>query len=272
MNQADTGKFIADCRKEKGLTQAQLAERLGITDRAVSKWETGKCMPDSSIMLELCQILDISVNELLSGERIKMDTYAEKVDQNLIELKRRDENHMTKNTIILILYTITMVIGILVCCICDIAISGTLTWSLIALSSILIAWIVSFPVILLGKRGILISMISISIFIIPFMYILSILIKVRKVFSIGAVMSILTLVFLWVIWGMYHRLKERKLLATGITLLFAIPFTLLINSILSKMIGEPVLDIWDILSVFILLIAAAAFIIGDYARRKGYVR
>lgn len=54
MNQIDTGKFIASCRKEKGLTQAQLAEKLNITDRAVSKWETGKCMPDSSIMLELC--------------------------------------------------------------------------------------------------------------------------------------------------------------------------------------------------------------------------
>ena len=69
MNQIDTGKFIAGCRKEKGLTQAQLAEKLNITDRAVSKWETGKCMPDSSIMLELCNILGVTVNELLSGER-----------------------------------------------------------------------------------------------------------------------------------------------------------------------------------------------------------
>lgn len=272
MNQIDTGKFIANCRKEKGLTQAQLAERLGITDRAVSKWETGKCMPDSSIMLELCEILDVSVNELLSGERIKMDNYDEKVSQNLIELKRKDENNMAKNTIISIVYTVTMVIGILVCCICDIAISGSLTWSLITLSSILITWIASFPVILLGKRGILISMASISIFIIPFMYILSILIKVKEIFSIGAIMSIITLVFLWIIFVLYHRFKDRKLLATGITFLFAIPFTLLINIILSKFIGEPVIDIWDILSVFILLIVAAAFIIVDYARRKGYVR
>ena len=57
MNQIETGKFIAACRKEKGMTQAQLAEKLNITDRAVSKWETGKSMPDSSIMLELCNIL-----------------------------------------------------------------------------------------------------------------------------------------------------------------------------------------------------------------------
>ena len=229
-------------------------------------------MPDSSIMLELCNILDVTVNELLSGERIEMNNYEEKVNENLIELKRKDENNMNKNTLISTIYTIAMGIGILVCCICDIAISGTLTWSLIVLSSVLVTWIASFPVILLGKRGVLVVMIAISIIIVPFMYILSILIKVNEVFSIGAVMSIISLVFLWIIYITYHRLKGRKLLATGITLLLAIPFTILINSTLSKMIGGPVIDIWDILSVFILFILAVAFIIGDYARKKGYVR
>ncbi|MBR1744134.1 MAG: helix-turn-helix transcriptional regulator [Lachnospiraceae bacterium] len=272
MNQIDTGKLIANCRKEKGMTQAQLAEKLNITDRAVSKWETGKCMPDSSIMLALCNILDVTVNELLSGERIEMNNYEEKVNENLIELKRKDENNINKNTIISVIYTITMVVGILVCCICDVAISGTLTWSLITLSSILVTWITSFPIILFGKKGISVAMIAISIFILPFMYILSILVKVKDVFSIGAIMSIISMVYLWIIYFLYYRLKERKLLAIGITFLTAIPFTLLINIILSKKIGEPVIDVWDILSVFILLIIAVAFIIGDYARRKGYVR
>ena len=275
MNQIDTGKFIASCRKEKGLTQAQLAEKLNITDRAVSKWETGKCMPDSSIMLELCNILDVTVNELLSGERIEMNNYEEKVSENLIELKRKDENNMNKNTIISIIsiiYTITMAIGILVCCICDVAISGTLTWSLITLSSILITWIASFPVILLGKKGVLVAMVAISILILPFMYILSILIKVNEVFNIGAIMSIYTLVFLWIIYILYYRLKERKLLATGITFLFAIPFTLLINITLSKLIGEPVIDVWDILSVFILLIVSVAFYNWRLCTKKGFVR
>ena len=70
MDQIKIGKFISSCRKEQGITQASLAEKLGISDRAVSKWETGKSMPDSGIMLELCTILRINVNELLSGERI----------------------------------------------------------------------------------------------------------------------------------------------------------------------------------------------------------
>lgn len=89
MNQTEIGKFIAKCRKEKKLTQAQLAEKLNITDRAVSKWETGKSMPDSSIMLELCAILGITVNELLSGEKIDMESYEKKADKNLIALKKK---------------------------------------------------------------------------------------------------------------------------------------------------------------------------------------
>lgn len=86
MNQTEIGKFIAKCRKEKKLTQAQLAEKLNITDRAVSKWETGKSMPDSSIMLELCKILEITVNELLSGEKVEIENYEKKVDENLLSL------------------------------------------------------------------------------------------------------------------------------------------------------------------------------------------
>lgn len=87
MNQEKIGKFIADCRKEKGLTQLQLAEKLNITNRAVSKWETGKSCPDVSLMLELCNVLGITVNELLSGERILMEDYQKKAEENLVELQ-----------------------------------------------------------------------------------------------------------------------------------------------------------------------------------------
>ena len=91
MDQIKIGKFIAECRKKNGLTQAQLAEKLNITDRAISKWENGKSMPDSSIMLDLCNELKISVNELLSGEVIKMDNYNEKLEQNLIDMVKQKE-------------------------------------------------------------------------------------------------------------------------------------------------------------------------------------
>ena len=90
MNQLKIGKFISSCRKEQGMTQADLAEKLGISDRAVSKWETGKSMPDTGIMLELCELLKINVNELLSGERI-MDNYDKRAEENLLEMRRQVE-------------------------------------------------------------------------------------------------------------------------------------------------------------------------------------
>lgn len=91
MDQIKIGKFIASCRKEQGMTQVNLAEHLGISDRAVSKWETGKSMPDSGLMLELCQLLIINVNELLSGERIRTEVYNKRAEDNLLQMKREVE-------------------------------------------------------------------------------------------------------------------------------------------------------------------------------------
>lgn len=85
------GKFIADCRKGKSITQEQLAEKLYITDRAVSKWERGLSLPDADKMLDLCNILGISVNELLSGEMIDMKNYEKKTEDLLVELTKQDQ-------------------------------------------------------------------------------------------------------------------------------------------------------------------------------------
>lgn len=269
MDQTEIGKFIARCRKEKKITQAQLAEKLNITDRAVSKWETGKSMPDSSIMLELCEILGITVNELLSGEKIDVEHYEKKADENLIALKRKDENNITKNGIISILFSVVFLIGIMVCLICNIAISGSLTWSLIPVGSIVFAWAISFPSIILGKKGIFVSCMSFSIFIVPYLFLLSSLIKVKEVFSIGAAIAVTSIIFLWIIIAIFIRIgKDKKFVALGITFLSAIPFVILVNMILSKMIWEPALDIWDLLSIFILLILAFISFICNYARKK----
>ena len=91
MDQVKIGKFIAERRKSVNLTQMQLAEILGLTDRAISKWETGKSLPDSSVMLQLCDILKITVNDLLSGEVVSMENYQEKNDEMLIAMLKEKE-------------------------------------------------------------------------------------------------------------------------------------------------------------------------------------
>ncbi len=96
MNLDKIGKFISNCRKDKKLTQEQLSEKLGISDRAVSKWERGLCLPDASIMLPLCEILGINVNELLSGEMINNKDYNKKAEENLLEMAKKEEEQNKK--------------------------------------------------------------------------------------------------------------------------------------------------------------------------------
>ena len=91
MDQVKIGKFIAERRKEANLTQMKLAEKLNITDRAVSKWETGKAMPDTSIMLDLCDVLGISVSDLVCGEVVSMENYNKKLESNLLEMAKQKE-------------------------------------------------------------------------------------------------------------------------------------------------------------------------------------
>ena len=118
MDQIKIGKFIAVRRKAADLTQAQLAEKLGITDRAVSKWETGKTLPDSSIMLELCGVLGITVNDLLSGEEISMENNNQKNEQLLLdmakELERKNKTIWTSMWAIMTVSMIALFAGILI--------------------------------------------------------------------------------------------------------------------------------------------------------------
>lgn len=97
MNQEKVGKFIAKCRKEKNITQVQLATMLGVSDRAVSKWETGKSMPDLSLLIPLSEILGISVNDLLNGEFTDKGEYQKSFENNVIEIISKVDNKKKLN-------------------------------------------------------------------------------------------------------------------------------------------------------------------------------
>ncbi len=96
MDQIKTGKFIADERKKKGYTQRQLAEQLGISDKTISKWERGNGFPEISLLLPLCNELDLSVNELLTGERISETEYREKAEENMVNLVKEAQESKKK--------------------------------------------------------------------------------------------------------------------------------------------------------------------------------
>ena len=106
------GKYIAFKRKEQGLTQKQLAEKLNMSDKSVSKWERGICLPDVSVYLELCKILDISINEFLAGEDIPKETIEQKAEENIIQITKDNKNkqkHLKKIIRLLIVMLVVFI-------------------------------------------------------------------------------------------------------------------------------------------------------------------
>ena len=96
MNQEKIGKFILELRKEKNMTQQELADKIGVTDRAISKWENGRGLPDLSLMKPLCEELGISINELISGEKLDKKEYQDKFEENVLNTINYSQNQIKK--------------------------------------------------------------------------------------------------------------------------------------------------------------------------------
>lgn len=112
MDQVKTGKFIQKMRKEQQLTQRQIADKLNISDKTVSKWETGNGLPEVGLMLPLCSLLHINVNELLSGERLDEQKYQEKAEMNIMDLLKEKAEAKRKIVILIVQCIMTLLSGI----------------------------------------------------------------------------------------------------------------------------------------------------------------
>lgn len=259
--------FICELRKSKNMTQKQLAEKLNITDKAVSKWERGLGYPDISLLCPLADALGVTTTELLNGKRNDSKPLEEEAAITKTTLQYVDKVNSHKNKsirfIIKTVFTIACLIGIFVCTICDMAISGTFTWSLYPITAILFAWLIIIPLFQF-KRYIFMSLISLSIFIIPFLVTLNNIIgQVKLILPIGIPASLIGIAYLWIVYFLFSIKKIKKLYIAAISVLLGIPFTLIINVIISKLINESIIDIGDIISYGIMSIAAVVlFYIG----------
>lgn len=114
MNQEKIGKFIASCRKQKNITQQELAEKLGVSDRTIGNWENGRNMPDLSLFKPLCKELDISLNDFLSGEKVAEKEYQERLEENIINTidytNKKIENRNNYIELILIIFGVIIAI------------------------------------------------------------------------------------------------------------------------------------------------------------------
>lgn len=112
MNQEKIGKFIQKMRKQKGLTQQELSEKLNVSDKTISRWENGNNMPDVTLYKLLCEELEISVNELISGEKLEEETYREKADENIVKTIKKINEEKKIKTILIILILVSSIIAV----------------------------------------------------------------------------------------------------------------------------------------------------------------
>lgn len=154
MNQIKTGKFIAAMRKEQSLTQRQLAEQLMISDKTISKWETGNGMPEVSLMLPLCAALKINVNELLSGEKLTESNYHEKAEENMMELVREKEENKKKIILSMVVAFTSIVAGVPLVCVAGILeMSTAMRAVLIGIACLVIAIDIGVAIVLDREAG-----------------------------------------------------------------------------------------------------------------------
>ena len=163
-----------------------------------------------------------------------------------------------KNKIYEILLVILLLIGIMVCTICDIIISGAYTWSLIPVSAIVFAWVALLPIKRFGKKGLWASIVILNICIITYLYAINNVVKdTNLIFSVGMRMAIASIIYLLCIFGIFKIFKKRRFTAIGFSLLLGIPMCIITNVTLSKIFRQSVLDIWDLLAILALCVLAS---------------
>lgn len=236
------GAFICEQRKAKGLTQKELAEKLNITDKAVSKWERDICYPDISLIIPLAEILEISTSELLNGGiNISNDTQTtETLINKAIKFSSKSSVQKAEKIKQNILYGLSasFLIAIIVCLICDYFLTRNLSWSLIVIVSLVFSMLILFTLLTAKEKLIKKTLITLSVFIIPYLALLSFILKQPLVFYLGSCISVITATALWLSYIAFVKLPRRKYLAIGISFLMIIPLNLLINNLTQYFISD----------------------------------
>jgi len=276
MNNEKMGHFIAELRRTHQMTQKELAAKLDVSDKAVSKWERGQSYPDILLLAPLSEILGITVMELLDGERAGQEAAeAETSVINALEYVGKTARSKIKlvQSILTAAFSIAILLGIFVVSIVDVAISGTFTWSLIPISACVFAWIIGFPALKAGVKGIFISLIALSLIIAPFLFVLDHVINRlytdnAPIFSVGIGVSLISIAYIWVVFFLLKKKKIRKLIIFAILALLASPLTFFINLVIAGVLGQPWFDVWTVLNISTPVMVAVILFVIDYISQK----
>ncbi len=260
------GSFICEQRTLHNMTQSELAVRLDVTEKDVSDWESGISSPDVSLLSKISDLLEVTIDELLNGERKNASAQNCKsiVTSSVRSRRSKEEKCELARKISLFSVTMAFLIGILASVIVDFAIPEKLTWSLYPISSCVFAWLTIFPILKGGLKKTYASLLVFSVLVIPFLFSLSLILHATDLlWKLCLSTAIPSIIFLWIIFALFIILKNRKLIAAGIALIAAAPFELLMNYIISRQIDTSVISTWNIIPIAILLFAAFIFLTFD---------
>ena len=258
MDAAQTGRFITHLRKEKQMTQKDLAALLGVTDKAVSKWERGLSFPDVTLLPLLSKALGATVEELLEPPAALPEAAPP-------EPPRRSFGWKRAYTIWIILGT--LLLGIIPCIICDLALTGELSWSLFPVSSCLFTALSVAPLILPGRKGEA-GALAVYTLLLPFylLYLTRLVGSPPLMRPIALGCCAIWLPCFWLTALLFWRDKGRHTRAAGFALLLAIPFSLATNLLLSRLLGDPPADVWDVITYLALAAGGISCLRADSGR------
>lgn len=212
--------------------------------------------------------MSVSVGELQDGEKEKSDRddvantldYADKAMKNKVRSFR---------SIAAAVFSVGLLIGIVVCGICDMAVSGGFTWSLFPVGACVFAWAVLFPAVKLGGKGVVVSLGAVTVLTVPFLAVLELLTD-SDVMAVGLPVAVIGIVYLWCVFAVFKLMKNRRLLAAAAALMLTIPACLVINLIVAQMFAQPFVDMWDWLAFGVIAVGAAVLFAVDLKRKGRY--
>ncbi len=246
MDNKKIGDFISTLRKNRNLTQKDLADQLGITDKAVSKWERGAGYPDIGMLRPLADILGTTVNELLDGEA------SERLEQthtndlvNALEYAGKvitmKENRLGK--ILAAIITISLMIAVFTCVLIDVLINHSLTWSSIVTVGCVFSWFLLIPPLVYKGRGFLYSLYSLTALIMPLLALIQTATSDYGVFSgwlwkVGFPIAATWLITIWFLLFLYRKTKINIWFFISVGAILCIPGNIITNYVVDLFVGE----------------------------------
>lgn len=228
------GEKIQKLRKQKGLSQEALAEKVTVTRQTISKWELNQSTPDLDFIAQLSNVFNVSSDYLIKDELI---------EPNELPFKKRTYKLSEKfKTNIFIIISIIVLISNCICVICDYFISKNLSWSFIVIISTIALWLLILPLLIAKTKIILKTLIVISVIPIPLLAILALLLKKNIIFKLGICISLVCIVSVWIIYVVFCKYNKHLWRAFGLTLLIFVPLSIIITHLVAYFISQRQFD------------------------------